>query len=152
MLRERQRALPHDVYFVMTAEEERGGVGASYAARILPGDITIALEVGPVSKEYGVVLSADPIIVYGDSCGLHSKLLADRLANQAKLLGHNPQRAVWENFGSDASISKSYGQSAQIGLISIPTLNTHGFEIIRRESLKTCADLLFAFLQAPAHP
>lgn len=149
LLRAGKNLPAHDVYFVMTTEEERGGVGAAYASRKLPGDVTIAIEIGPICEEYGTEFRNDPIIVYGDARGLYTKPLADKLVNHARRIGQNPQRAVWENFGSDASISKSYGQSARVGLISIPTQNTHGFEIILRESIKTCADLLVAFLKEP---
>jgi len=38
-----------DVYFVFTTNEEIGGVGGSYASRTLPGDFTLAVEVGPPS-------------------------------------------------------------------------------------------------------
>ena len=61
----------------------------------------------------------------------------------------NPQTAVWESYGSDASISKRYGQSALSGLVCIATENTHGYEIIPREGLLTCAKLLTAYIVAP---
>lgn len=37
------------MYLVFTTNEEIGGIGGSYARRTLPGDLTVALEVGPNS-------------------------------------------------------------------------------------------------------
>jgi putative aminopeptidase FrvX len=36
-----------DVYFVMSTSEEMGGIGATYASRALPDDVTLALDVAP---------------------------------------------------------------------------------------------------------
>jgi len=139
----------NDVYIVMTTQEEIGAFGASYAARTLPGDLTIAVDVGPVADEYRTDLTPEPIVVYGDAVGVYSKSVSDRLLTLAKELGMNPQTAVWESYGSDASISKRYGQSALSGLLCIPTENTHGYEIIPREGLLKCAQLLASYMLAP---
>jgi len=147
-LKAAKKRSPQDVYFVMTTEEECGGVGAAYASRTLPGDTTLALDVGPVCAEYGTEFRRDPIIAYGDARGLYCRALADALLGHARRLGQNAQCAVWECYGSDASIAKSFGQVARAGLLCIPTQNTHGYEIILRESLQTCADLLAAFLES----
>jgi len=139
----------NDVYFVMTTQEEIGAIGASYAARKLPGKVTLAIDIGPVADEYKTELTPEPIIAYGDAVGVYSKSVSDRLLNLAKGLGMEPQTAVWESFGSDASISKRYGQSALSGLLCIATENTHGYEIIPREGLLTCAQLLAEYVKAP---
>lgn len=149
-IKDRKCRLPQDVYLVMTTEEERGGVGAAYASRSLPGDTTIAVEVGPICAEFGTELRSDPIIAYGDARSLYSRSLADTLMTHARRLGQKPQCAYWENLGTDASISKSYGQSARAGMVSIPTHNTHGYEIILRNGIRTCSDLLASFLKDPA--
>jgi putative aminopeptidase FrvX len=133
----------------MTAQEEIGAVGASFAARKVPGNLTIAVDVGPVAKEYNTELTPQPIVVYGDGVGVYSKSVSDRLLNLAKDLSMDPQTAVWESYGSDASISQRYGQSALSGLICIATENTHGFEIIPREGLLTCARLLSSYIIEP---
>ncbi len=139
----------HEIYFVMTTEEERDGIGAAYSSRTLPGELTLAVEIGPISNEYGTEFRKDPIVSYGDSRGLYTKSVADKLVRQARSIGLSPQTAVWESFCSDASVSKSYGQAASIALLSIPTLNTHGFEIIHSDGIQACAKLLTAFLQEP---
>ena len=55
-LRERGEALKQDVYFIFTSSEEETNAGAQYAARTLPGDVCVALEVGPVAQEYDCLL------------------------------------------------------------------------------------------------
>jgi putative aminopeptidase FrvX len=139
----------HDVYLVMTTVEEIGAHGATYAARILPGDVALAVDSGPAAAEYGVTLTAEPIVVYGDARGLYDKSVSDRLLACGRKLGMTPQCALWQSYGSDASISKAHGQTAQAGLLCIATENTHGFEIIPREGLIRCAKLLAAYLEDP---
>ena len=138
-----------DVYIAMTVQEEIGAVGASFAAKTLPGNLTVAVDVGPVANEYKTELTPEPIVVYGDANGVYSKPVSDRLLALAKGLGMNPQTAVWESYSSDASISQRYGQSAVSGLLCIATENTHGFEIVPREGLLTCAKVLAAYMAAP---
>lgn len=139
----------HDVYLVMTVIEEIGAHGASYASRTLPGDVTLAVDSGPAAAEYGVSLTAEPIVVYGDGQGVYDKSVSDRLLACGRSLGMNPQCAYWQSYGSDASIAKAHGQTALAGLLCIATENTHGFEIIPRDGLGTCARLLAEYLVAP---
>ena len=149
LMKESGKKPANDVYFVMTTQEEIGAIGASYAAKQLPGTITLAVDVGPVADEYKTKLTPEPIVVYGDAVGVYSKSVSDRLLALAKELGMKPQTAVWESYGSDATISKRYGQSALSGLLCIATENTHGYEIITREGLLSCARLLAAYVKEP---
>ena len=52
LLRADGRRPAGDVYLVCTTSEEMGGIGAAHASRTLPGDITLALDIGPVEAEY----------------------------------------------------------------------------------------------------
>jgi len=135
-----------DVYLVASSMEEIGGLGASYAARTLPGDLTIAVDVGPVAAEYGTKLSSDPIVVYQDTFSLYDKRTSDNLMRLARELGQEPQCAIWGNYGSDASLAQNRGQSARSALVCFPVENTHGYEIIHKESISQCANLLAAYL------
>lgn len=135
-----------DVYFVATCNEEVGAHGASYAARVLPSATTLAIDVGPVAKEYNTVLSQAPIIVYQDSFALYDKKISDQMVSIGEKLGLKPQRAVLGGYGSDASVAFSRGQSAKAALLCFPVENTHGFEITHQDSLKHCVDLLASFL------
>ena len=138
-----------DTYIVMTTSEEIGGHGAAFAARTLPGDLSLAVDSGPACKEYGVSLSENPVVVYGDTRGLYNKEVADRLVKCGQELGIKPQSAYWQSYGSDASIAKALGQTPKAGLVCIPTENTHGFEIIHRNSLHCCVSLLASYLENP---
>lgn len=135
-----------DVYLVATCMEEIGGLGASFAARTLPGDLTIAVDVGPVAAEYGTKLSSNPIIVYQDTFSLYDKRTSDNLMRLARELGQEPQCAIWGNYGSDASMAQNRGQSARSALVCFPVENTHGYEIMHKESISQCANLLVAYL------
>lgn len=138
-----------DVYFVATSAEEVGAHGASYAARTLPGALTLAIDVGPVAKEYQTTLSPSPIIVYQDGVALYHKPTADHLMKWGHTLKLNPQAAVFSTYGSDASLAYSRGQSAQAALICFPVENTHGYEVTHQKSLNHCARLLEAYLIDP---
>lgn len=135
-----------DLYFVATCTEEVGAHGASYAARTLPGEISLAVDVGPVAKEYQTVLSADPIVVYQDSIGLYDKTICDRLVTLGLGLNFKPQCATFAGYGSDASLAYSRGQSAKAALLCFPVENTHGYEVTHQDSLERCAALLKAYL------
>lgn len=137
----------HDVFFVCTVKEEVTNSGAHYAARQLPGEDVIALEVGPVAAEYDTVLDANPIIPYGDMKGFYSKDLADALKAAAEAEGLKPQLALFENFASDASALLSIGNAGRGAALCIATQNTHGFEIIRKDAIDSCSRTLLRFLR-----
>jgi putative aminopeptidase FrvX len=138
-----------DTYFVFTTSEEIGGVGGSYASNSLPGAITLALEVGPTEAEYGTSVSGGPIIGYSDAECVYDKGLADELMDIATELGLSPQPAVLGAFESDASHSKATGISPRAALLCLPTLSTHGYEVISRSAIPALVDVLAEFV-APA--
>ncbi|BBY44808.1 M42 family metallopeptidase [Mycolicibacterium celeriflavum] len=135
-----------DAYFVFTTSEEVGGIGGSYASRTLPGDLTIALEVGPAEAEYDTRCSRGPIVAYSDAEGVYDKPVADRLLAIATDLGLSPQPAVLGAFESDASHAKASGLVARAGLLCLPTLSTHGYEVIARRAIPDMTAVLLEFL------
>ncbi|GAB4233959.1 MAG: M20/M25/M40 family metallo-hydrolase [Chlamydiales bacterium] len=135
-----------DLYFVATCSEEVGAHGASFAARTLPGDITLAIDVGPVAEEYQTKLNADPIVVYQDAIGLYDKKICDQLMALGSDLKLRPQPAVLSRYGSDASLAYSRGQSAKAALLCFPVENTHGYEITHKDSLNNCCSILREYL------
>ncbi len=137
-----------DVYLVATTSEEIGALGACFASKELPGDITFAIDVGPVAEEYQTKLNDEPIIAYQDSRVVYDKKISDKLCAISRDLGQKPQRAVWGNYGCDSSIPKMYGHIAQNVLVCIPTSNTHGYEIIHKNGINKCAELLAAYLKS----
>lgn len=138
-----------DVYFVFSASEEMGGIGATYASRTLPGDVDLALDVAPTEAEYQTTVSADPIIAYVDTAVLYDKAIADRLVTLGTELGMSPQRGVFGSYESDASNAKMRGQTPRAGLLGLATLSTHGYEAIHTGLLDNCIRLLTAFVQRP---
>lgn len=145
-LDQRRLELACDVYFVFTTLEEECNAGAMYAAATLPGDTTIAVEVGPVMTEYGTRLSIDPIINTGDQKSYYTRSVVDGLATAAQRCGYTPQHALLVDFASDASAVMSNGSSARAGCLAIPTENTHGYELIVDGAIQACAATLAEYL------
>ncbi|MGY1811490.1 M42 family metallopeptidase [Blastococcus sp. SYSU D00820] len=140
---------PADVYLVASTSEEMGGIGAGYAARTLPGDVTLAVEVGPAEAEYQVSVDDGPVVAYADDSVAYDKRICDHLLALGRELGLDPRAAVWQSFDSDASHAKASGQTAQAALLSLPTLSTHGYEVMHTETVERCARLLAAYLRRP---
>lgn len=145
-LRRRRSELRRDVYYVCSVEEEVTNSGAEYAARTLPGDQIIALEVGPVAQEYETELSCAPILSYGDEKGLYSSKLVERLRAACEAEGTPAQLAVLQGFASDASASIAAGLKPQAAVMCAPTQNTHGFEAIHKDAIGTFAAVLTRFV------
>jgi putative aminopeptidase FrvX len=148
-LSEHESRLPADVYLVFTTNEEISGAGGSYASRTLPGDLTVAVEVGPTEAEYGTSCAGGPIIAYSDAECVYDKSVADRLMDIGTRQGLSPQPAVLGAFESDASHSKAGGLSARAGLLCLPTLSTHGYEVISRDAMGAVTDVLAEFVTGP---
>ena len=138
---------PGDVYFVFTTNEEIGGVGGAYASRTLPGDLTLALEVGPTEPEYDTGVGGGPIVAYSDAQCVYDKAVADRLMQIADELGLAPQPAVLGAFESDASHDKAGALAPQAGLLCLPTLSTHGYEVIADDAIPAMAQVLTEYLR-----
>jgi putative aminopeptidase FrvX len=146
LLREREQRPAADVYFVFTTNEEVGGVGGSYASRTLPGSLTLALEVGPTEAEYTTSVTGGPIIGYSDAMCVYDTDVADRLMDIATELHLCPQAAVLGAFESDASHAKASGLTPRAGLLCLPTLSTHGYEVIARNAIPAMSEVLVEFL------
>jgi putative aminopeptidase FrvX len=145
-LSEHERRPAGDVYLVFTVSEEIGGIGGSYASRTLPGELTLALEVGPTEAEYGTAVAGGPIVGYSDAQCIYDKDVADQLMSVATKLNMDPQPAVLGAFESDASHAKANGVAARAGLLCLPTLSTHGYEVIRRDAIPAMSNVLIEFL------
>ncbi|MCX6985548.1 MAG: M20/M25/M40 family metallo-hydrolase [Lentisphaerae bacterium] len=138
--------LPQDVYFVASGGEEIGISGGAFAARTLPGDVLIALEVAPVAEEYDIKNSAQPVLIYKDRQSIYHKQTTDTLSHLAEELGFGFQAAVVSAFSSDASYANSYGYTGKAVCLCFPTENTHGYEITNLEAMENTAKLLTAYL------
>jgi putative aminopeptidase FrvX len=150
LLRERGQRPADDVYLVFTTNEEIGGVGGTYASATLPGDLTLALEVGPTEREYNTSVTGGPIIGYSDALCVYDKEVADRLLKIATDRELSPQAAALGAFESDASHSKASGLTARAGLLCLPTLSTHGYEVIARHAIDDMAAIVVDFVLQPS--
>lgn len=146
LLRDNGKRPASDVYFVFTTNEEIGGVGGTYASGSLPGNLTVALEVGPTEREYETTVAGGPIVAYGDALCVYDKDLADRLMKIATDRGLAPQAAVLGAFESDASHAKASGLTPRAALLCLPTLSTHGFEVVARDALDAMAGIVVDFV------
>jgi putative aminopeptidase FrvX len=149
LLHDRGKRPIQDVYLVFTTNEEIGGVGGAYASATLPGTLTIALEVGPTEREYATTVTGGPIIGYSDALCVYDKDVADQLMHIAIDRGLTPQPATLGAFMSDASHSKASGLTPRAGLLCLPTLSTHGFEVIPRAAIDDMAGIVTDFLSQP---
>lgn len=150
LLRQHGQRPAGDVYLVFTTNEEIGGVGGSYASASLPGRLTLALEVGPTEEEYGTSVTGGPIVGYSDALCVYDKEVADRLMRIAADRGLAPQAAVLGAFESDASHAKASGLTPCAALLCLPTLSTHGYEVIARDAIDDMAGIVADFLLTAA--
>ena len=138
------------VSLVFTREEELGSGTAGYAAGTLPGKLSLAVDVAPVSPdEYGNEVDPYPTIGYKDDYAVYNKEIADILVSHALRLQMLPGIGIFENYTSDSSAAKRLGRTAQAALVGIPMENTHGYEIIHSDAIENTARLLAAFLRDP---
>jgi putative aminopeptidase FrvX len=134
---------------VFTTNEEIGGVGGSHASASLPGTLTLALEVGPTEQEYGTSVTGGPIVGYSDALCVYDKDVADRLMGIATGRGLEPHAAVLGAFMSDASHAKANGLTPRAGLLCLPTLSTHGYEVVSRRAIDAMAAIVVDFVLRP---
>ncbi|WP_448681124.1 M28 family peptidase [Pseudomonas nicosulfuronedens] len=146
LLAARRHELGCDVYFVFTTMEEESNSGAMYAARTLPGDVTLAIEVAPVLPEYATQLTVDPVINTGDQKAYYTRAVAEQLYRAGVRSGYQPQYALLLDFASDASAVLASGICPQTGCLGIPTENTHGYEMVLADGISACARTLAQYL------
>ena len=90
-----------------------------------------------------------PVVAYADDAVVYDRAVADALVDVGRELGLHPQTAVRQSFDSDASRSQASGQTARATLLSLPTLSTHGYEVLHTGTVDRTARLLAAFLARP---
>jgi putative aminopeptidase FrvX len=67
----------------------------------------------------------------------------------ATTIGLAPQAAVLGAFESDASHAKANGLTARAALLCMPTLSTHGYEVISCDAIPAMSEMLVEFLLHP---
>jgi putative aminopeptidase FrvX len=137
-----------DIYLVASAKEEVGAIGALYFTLNQKLDALIALEICPLSSEYPIEDSPNPVILSQDGYGIYDEGLNGELRDCAKQLNMPVQLATISGFGSDASIAMKFGHVARGACLSFPTQNTHGYEIAHLGAITNCIDLLQIFCKS----
>jgi putative aminopeptidase FrvX len=135
-----------DVYFLATSAEEMCSGSALYATERTPGETVLALEIGPVAEEYAIRNDERPVIWYRDGIATYTKPLADELLRLAETLGFGAQPAVYSRAGTDASVSRQYGQTGRIACLGFPAENSHGCEIACLAGIENLYRLLLGWL------
>ncbi|HZC53018.1 MAG TPA: peptidase M42, partial [Mycobacterium sp.] len=83
---------------------------------------------------------------YSDAECVYDKEVADRLMRIAADRELAPQAAALGAFESDASHAKANGLTPRAGLLCLPTLSTHGFEVMARSAIDSVAWIVAEFL------
>jgi putative aminopeptidase FrvX len=107
------------------------------------------LDRGLLEAEYTMRVAGGPIVAYSDAQCVYDKDVADRLMDIANEFELSLQAAVLGAFESDASHAKASGLSPRAGLLCLPTLSTHGYEVIARNAIPAMSDVLVEFLRHP---
>jgi putative aminopeptidase FrvX len=131
-----------NVFLVASSKEEVGAIGALYFTQRQKLDALIALEICPLSKEYPIDDSIDPVLLSQDGYGLYDEGLNQELYQAAQQVGIPLQFAAISGFGSDASIAMKFGHVARAACLGFPTQNTHGYEIAHLGAIKRCVEVL----------
>jgi putative aminopeptidase FrvX len=125
-----------DVLFAATVAEEVGGEGALYLLNSVRPEICIALELGPNVPDAPVVVNSRPTLWVSDSYSTMAAADIDLVASCGDV-----QFQALSRGGSDASCAASHGHTARPFTLGLPMENSHGFEIIHRDSMQALADL-----------
>lgn len=138
---------PQDIYLVFASTEENAGGGGPFAARTLPGETYVALEIAPVAAEYGTVAGPAPVLVYKDAHNVYDERMLRRFAVLAQEVGINVQHAALDSYGTNASLARKVAAIGRIAAVAFPCENTHGFEVVHLDALTNLTTLLLAFVR-----
>ncbi len=136
------------VVFAATVAEEVGGHGALYLLRRLNADIGIALEIGPRVPENPFPLDGQPTVWVNDSYSAMQAADIELVAQAAQEIGQTPHWQAMSRGGSDASCAASHGLLARPITLAFAAENSHGCEIMHRDSVETLAALTVAVLES----
>jgi len=137
-----------DVAFVATTSEEVGGEGAMYFLTNEQPDICIALELGPQVPDAPIAINANPTVWVIDAYAAMPPHLGDLLALVSKSTGIELQFQALSRGGSDSSCCAAKGLCAHPITLGLPMENSHGYEIIHKDSMQKLAELTVALVKA----
>jgi len=155
MKRVEKKKLPVDVYAVGSTQEEVGLRGARGAARSIVPDIGVALDVTDAGDVPGVgeaqqttAMGKGVAIKINDSSAICNHGLVKHLEALAKKSKIKYQMEILSGGGTDSGAMQMFGSGAVCAL-SIPTRYIHTpSEMISRQDIKACIDLLVRFLES----
>ncbi len=136
-----------DATFVATTSEEVGGEGAMYFLATEQPDICIALELGPQVPDAPISINADPTVWVNDAYAAMPPFLGDVLDAVSEATGIGLQYQSLSRGGSDASCAAAKGLCAHPITLGLPMENSHGYEIIHKDSMKSLGDLTVALIK-----
>jgi putative aminopeptidase FrvX len=150
-----RRDLAYEVWLVSTVQEENGLIGAASVYDDLQIDLCLNLDVGLTGDTPGVdprdfpsKLGAGPVVVYMDGTAHYSRRISDGLVAVGEQNGIPIQRAVFQQYGSDAAALIKRGVDS--ALIAYPTRYTHSpIETVDERDIDHCVDLIVAFATTP---
>ncbi|AIE85608.1 M42 family metallopeptidase [Fimbriimonas ginsengisoli] len=138
---EHLKDLEINVLFAATASEEVGGEGALFLLHRVWPAVVIALELGALVPDAQADLSPTPTVWALDGYGATTAADLDLLADIGRELNMDLQFQAFSRGGSDASLAASRGLCARPITLGIPMANSHGYEIIHRDSMSELARL-----------
>ena len=136
------------ITFAATASEEVGGEGALWIMNQAPPDICIALEIGPKTVDADFPIDAQPTLWVRDAYAAMDAYDGDLLTDCCRELGQTPHWQYLSRGGSDASCAAAKGLCARPVTLGLPVENSHGYEIMHRDSPNELAHLLLKYLQS----
>ncbi|HWC29267.1 MAG TPA: M42 family peptidase, partial [Dehalococcoidia bacterium] len=90
-------------------------------------------------------LGGGPIVVYQDGSAHYSRKLSDRLIAVAQANDIPIQRAIFQQYGSDAAALLKRG--VDVSLLTYPTRYTHSpVETVDESDIERCVDLIVHFV------
>lgn len=143
--------LSFEILLGSTVQEENGLLGAQSIADEVDIDLCLNLDVGlvgdnpgPDERDFPNRLGAGPAVVYQDMSAHYSRKLSDRLLAVARTNDIPVQRAIYQQYGSDAAALIRRGIEA--ALLTYPTRYTHSpVESVDERDLNGLVDLIVAF-------
>jgi len=135
-----------NVVFAATASEEVGGEGALFLLHETRPDVCVALEIGPRTPDADLPLGPDPTVWVTDTFATMDPRDLDLLDDAAAETGLTLYPQAVTRGGSDASCAASRGLCARPVTLAFAADNSHGFEIMHRDSPQNLARLLVAYL------
>jgi putative aminopeptidase FrvX len=134
------------VVFAATAAEEVGGHGALYLLNRLRPEVAIALEIGPCVPESSFAIDSTPTVWVNDSYSAMQARDIDLVARAAKSSGFEPHWQALSRGGSDATCAAAHGLVARPITLAFAAENSHGYEIMHRDSVQSLADFTLSVI------